>query len=357
MTRDARADVAFVSAAKDISANSSDESIEKTPLSQQQTKNEPKSVVNDERSAISRTLNLQTTVGAFLETIEVQVAIVLLIAFDVCCTALEIYLRDQHEMIRLHVLMETAATSKPNSTASSVPIATPSMALQVATRLMEPFTGFTVVFFLIELLVLIGAFQKQFFSHFGYVLDLGVVIGALVYEIYTQSKALRLLGVLRIWRVFRVKVYQLQLEKQAAEDSLKREIDSRGGLEKLLQGYKDEVETLKEALNIAAEAVAEVSISATNYHQYEDEDAPLPEDQSQGTGGEAVDPYSDYYDQQHYDAAGYESYYADPNAEAYSEPLDGEESRDAEAVVGPHLATTEAEKLTQDDEFEDAVEH
>lgn len=55
---------------------------------------------------------------------------------------------------------------------------------------------------------------------------------------------------------------QLGAEKLAAQESLRREYDSRGGLEKLLQSYKDEVETLKEALQIAAEAVAEAELRA-----------------------------------------------------------------------------------------------
>ncbi|KAF1333071.1 hypothetical protein FI667_g2941, partial [Globisporangium splendens] len=344
-TRDARADVAIVSAEKDQSVNSSADYTDKVRSPQQQTKNEPKSAVDGETSATSSTLNLQTAIGAFLETIEVQIAIALLVAFDICRTALEIHLRDQREMIRLYAPVESASASKSSSAVSSVPITTQSMALQVVMRLEESLTGFTVVLFLIELLVLIGASQKQFFSHFGCVLDLSVVLGALVYEIYTQSK----------------ESYRLQLEKQAAEDSLKREIDSRGGLEKLLQGYKGEIEVLKEALNIAAEAVAEASISATNYHQYGEEKALLqemPEDQNQGADGEATDPCSEYYDQQQYDTASCKYCYAEPNAEAYSEPSPGaEESRDAEAVLEPRLEPTEVDKLTQDDEFEDAMEY
>lgn len=132
-------------------------------------------------------LNLQVAVGEFLETIEVQLAIVFLIALDVCCTALEIHLHDQRDLMELRALADASETSTASS-ASAVPIASPSVLLVVATRLVESFTGFTIFFFLIEMLVLIAAFRKQFFTHFGYVLDLGVVLGALAFEICAQSK-------------------------------------------------------------------------------------------------------------------------------------------------------------------------
>lgn len=54
------------------------------------------------------------------------------------------------------------------------------------------------------------------------------------------------------------------MQKDAAHESLKREYESRAGLEQLLRGYKDEVVTLKEALQIAAQAVAEAAINESS---------------------------------------------------------------------------------------------
>jgi hypothetical protein len=56
------------------------------------------------------------------------------------------------------------------------------------------------------------------------------------------------------------------MEKLAAEESLKREYASRTGLERLLYDYKDEVATLKEALEIAAQAVAEAEMLNAQHH-------------------------------------------------------------------------------------------
>ncbi|GMF44167.1 unnamed protein product [Phytophthora fragariaefolia] len=50
------------------------------------------------------------------------------------------------------------------------------------------------------------------------------------------------------------------MQKDAAHESLKREYESRSGLEQLLRSYKDEIVTLKEALQIAAQAVAEATM-------------------------------------------------------------------------------------------------
>lgn len=54
------------------------------------------------------------------------------------------------------------------------------------------------------------------------------------------------------------------MQKDAAHESLKREYESRAGLEQLLRSYKDEIVTLKEALQIAAQAVAEATMTASS---------------------------------------------------------------------------------------------
>lgn len=133
-------------------------------------------------------LNLQIVAGDFLETIEMQLAIVFLIVFDVCCTALEMHLDDRHDLAKLQGIIDAGDSTSSHSTAK----ASQSMLLSVVTRLVESFTGFTIFFFLIEMTVLVAAFRKLFFAHLGYVLDLVVVVGAIAYEIYAQSKGEKL---------------------------------------------------------------------------------------------------------------------------------------------------------------------
>ncbi|ETI42620.1 hypothetical protein F442_12203 [Phytophthora nicotianae P10297] len=229
--------------------------------------------------------SLEGRLGAILETTEAQVVMILLIALDIGCTAVEIHLHDQLQLQQL--------------TTEDAPLL-----VRIATRLVESFTGFTLFLFLIELTVLLAAFRHKFFAHAGYILDLVVVSISLGVELYAQTKgristvfirilivvtrlvsAARLLGILRVWRVLRLirrlvdqeraahdttrqlleqeqlKLLHVRMQKDAAHESLKREYESRAGLEQLLRSYKDEIVTLKEALQIAAQAVAEATMA------------------------------------------------------------------------------------------------
>ncbi|KAE9017521.1 hypothetical protein PF010_g6780 [Phytophthora fragariae] len=230
--------------------------------------------VEGEADADDRLTSLEVRLGAVLETTEVQLTMVVLIALDVGCTALEMHLHDQQQLaLALQQLNGGASLDVGGS-----------VLVRIATRLVESFTGFTLFLFLIELAVLLAAFRRQFFAHAGYVLDMVVVGVSLAMELYAQSKAVRLLGILRVWRVLRLvrrlvdqeraahdgtrllleqeqlKLLHVRMQKDAAHESLKREYESRSGLEQLLRSYKDEIVTLKEALQIAAQAVAEATM-------------------------------------------------------------------------------------------------
>jgi len=91
---------------------------------------------------------------------------------------------------------------------------------------------------------------------------------------------IRLIGVFRAWRVVRLMGTMLAKKDQALDrvhdswqadqqllqeqrlevtrlgDALKREADSKKRVETMLKGYKDEIETLNEALKIAALDIA-----------------------------------------------------------------------------------------------------
>ncbi|GMF64952.1 unnamed protein product [Phytophthora lilii] len=246
--------------------------------------------------------SLESRLGSILETTEAQMAMIFLIALDVGCTALEMHLHDQQQLAA--ALQKLHRNDKDAGAGSEIAA---SLLVRVATRLVESFTGFTLFLFLIELAVLLAAFRRRFFAHAGYVLDLAVVSISLAVELSAQTKAVRLLGILRVWRVLRLvrrlvdqernahdatfqlleqeqlvrlssillvtlfaltmvtpqKLLHVRMQKDAAHESLKREYESRSGLEQLLRSYKDEIVTLKEALQIAAQAVAEFTMSET----------------------------------------------------------------------------------------------
>lgn len=155
------------------------------------------------------------------------------------------------------------------------------------------------------------------------------------------------------------------MEKTAAEQSLKREYESRDGLEKLLQGYKDEVDTLKEALNIAAEAVAEANMRDDAFASQEQQQVALvPEENSE----EASYYHYGYEDQAdgEYDYGGYaytahQEEFAGGAAIFEELPPAFEEQREAEGTEKAHSEALlqELESHGEEDfeeDFEDANE-
>ncbi|ETV91698.1 hypothetical protein H310_13767 [Aphanomyces invadans] len=192
-------------------------------------------------------------IGAFIEWRETQIVMISLVVLDVAAAATGLV---------LDLLTQTGVIVPP-----------------LLGQLLQSFGGFTLFVFLIELTALVWVFQLAFFTHVGYSIDFLVVLMSLSWELSRQSKGLRLLGVLRLWRVFRlVNTYLndersrhaatadlLDIEKRAVEaaalkvqvlnDALEKEYQAKATLNLALQEYKDEVDTLKEALTIAAMSI------------------------------------------------------------------------------------------------------
>ncbi|OQR90426.1 ubiquitin-specific protease [Thraustotheca clavata] len=213
------------------------------------------------------------SIGMFLESREVQLVMIGLITIDVV-TALMVGFLAQNESLE-----SSLATW-----------------MVVLNGLLQTMTGFTLMVFVLELVALCVVFQQDFFTHLGYGLDFITVGSSLAWELQYQSKALRVLGMFRYWRVFRfvhtllneevqkrIEINNL-LEKERLinqqqelnirlfKDSLEQEYSAKKQLNQTLQEYKDEIDTLKEALNIAAMAVAGRDIDE---YYFSDEDQEL----------------------------------------------------------------------------------
>lgn len=204
-------------------------------------------------------VSYSTTVGDFVEKFEVQLVVIVLIVLD--CAAVLAELAIEHGALG-------ARSPLLNSAAS----------------LLDSFTGFTIFFFLIEVGLVFFAFGERALSHFGYVLDTAVVVAALYWEVNMQTKTLHLLGALRVWRVVRLvnglvanaeaerdavaatlaevtaQLEQLETEVGRAQEALRREAEAKARVEKQVAGYKDQNETLHEALSIAAMNAAETTL-------------------------------------------------------------------------------------------------
>lgn len=157
--------------------------------------------------------------------------------------------------------------------------------IEIIPSLITSFLNFTLFGFSLELLSLGCAFGFSLFHHLGYILDI-IVLTTIVYnQFYDWSPyPLRFLMVFRMWRLFRlvhswVQLIQVQAEEYASklassrqiikqleknighmEDSMMKEKKVREGLERRLQTCREEIETLNEALQIAAKDVATLQL-------------------------------------------------------------------------------------------------
>merc|ERR1719331_167325 len=60
------------------------------------------------------------------------------------------------------------------------------------------------MFFTLEMLLLVFAFGPRLLGHFGYTFDL-ILVGVIFYlQVLFDAKAVRLAGVLRLWRLVRI---------------------------------------------------------------------------------------------------------------------------------------------------------
>lgn len=144
---------------------------------------------------------------------------------------------------------------------------------------------FALSFFVCEILVVILVFGRNTLTHFGYAVDL-LIIGIQLHSEHKLSRGAnfsRLLNLFRLWRLFRLFTSMVQSEKDRQSNELilldkvrdqlrvreievselKSEVDkereARDAIESMLSSYKDEVDTLNEALRIAAMDIADVA--------------------------------------------------------------------------------------------------
>ncbi len=216
-------------------------------------------------------------IGQISESDEVQLAIIFLIFFDLISSSGLLVLSDWSD-----------GSDEITST--------------FLCKFLHSVTIFTFFSFVLELVALILSFGvKKFFSHKGYTVDFCIILLCLLVEMHfstilsdkepyistannggmvTAGKEIRLLGFLRCWRIVRIvesTVKKAELEHQSIQSTLeeellkmedicksltlatekvKKETDARRQVEKMLRQYKEEVDVLNEALNLAAMDVA-----------------------------------------------------------------------------------------------------
>lgn len=243
------------------------------PSSQQTLRPQKRTNTIKKSSTATPFLNLSEMlkyIGQISESDEVQVAIIFLIFFDLISSSGLLVLSDWSD-----------GSDEITST--------------FLCKFLHSVTIFTFFSFVLELVALLLSFGvKKFFSHKGYTVDFGIILLCLLVEMHfsailsdkepnistannggmvTAGKEIRLLGFLRCWRIVRIvesTVKKAELEHQStleeellkmedicnsltlATEKVKKETDARRQVEKMLRQYKEEVDVLNEALNLAA---------------------------------------------------------------------------------------------------------
>jgi hypothetical protein len=159
-------------------------------------------------------------------------------------------------------------------------------------RLSQAFITFTSMFFVIEIVLSYIAFGLALLGHWGYALDSLVIFCQASWEYLGIGRETRVLNILRIWRLFRListlinsereqteqvsvrvniletEISQLQILMNDHKLEISKEQDARKAVEDMLVSYKEEVDTLNEALKIAAMDIAEVGQDDDNVDLY-----------------------------------------------------------------------------------------
>jgi hypothetical protein len=225
-------------------------------------------------------------VGEFLEIHHMQWIYVLIIVLDTFVALAEIIL--------------SCPTSPPTGLSEVNRI--------ILVRLFSSFGTFATLFFTMEIVAVVVVFGRSMITHWGYVLDVLTTFGQIYLEQNGYSKVGRVLNIVRFWRLVRllnsmvsiekdlhektksileareIEAKKLQLENASLSADIIKEKEARDAIEDMLVSYKEEVDTLNEALKIAAMDIAEVAQTEDDFALSEDGDESV-QGQGQGQGG------------------------------------------------------------------------
>lgn len=256
------------------------------------------------------------SIGEFLELHQMQIFVIVILVLDSFASFAEMYLKLTELSNENGNVSGIAGGKKASGTlaaildswssSESALISFFAMALkkylvdyieiQFILDCLRSFTSFTLFFFTLEVAALLIAFGVNVIGHYGYATDLFVVAIQLLLELRGNGKETRLLNIFRFWRVARLVNALVGVEKELHEETKEllqlkdvemkkvesesrriagefaKEKEARDAIEEMLQNYKNEVETLNEALKIAAMDIAEVAQADDDYFMSDDEE-------------------------------------------------------------------------------------
>lgn len=231
--------------------------------------------------------SLVESVGDFLEYHSMQVFYIILLVADTFAAFLELYyqyLALQSDSYALHL------------------------------KALKSFSKFTSMIFSIEIFLVYVAFGLSSLFHIGYLIDLVILCSQMYLEYHQYGCEIKILNIFRLWRPLRllnamilqekVKHIQLQEKIDTLQESiqkhqidfdnvkleLSKEKEAKNAVENMLLNYKEEVDTLNEALKIAAMDIADVGQNEEELFTSEDEEN--EEDMSASVGSKSKDTAS-----------------------------------------------------------------
>ena len=178
--------------------------------------------------------------------------------------------------------------------------------LETVIPLIKNFTAFTQIYFIVELVMILLSFGLSVLGHLGYTVDFVILAAQFYADLIGPGRENRVLNIFRLWRTYRLLVSLVNIEKEAHDESkalleeiesanrklemeksnieedFKREKEARRSVEAMLSDYKEEVDTLNEALKIAARDIAEVGEADDDLFLTDDE---LEGADADGSGG------------------------------------------------------------------------
>ena len=253
----------------------------------QEKKEKEKEADNKPRVAstiVSQLLSAISSAGDFLELHHMQALIIFVIVFDIFCC-----------------LAESCLINKLTSkfVAQFISVA------QLSTAL-KSFGGFANFLLTVEIIGVTIIFNKAVITHWGYMMDIVVTAVQIYFLRQGFPRECRLLHLFRFWRIIRLfnslvnvekelhdhtkaevdrcreENRRLVVEKDTLRVEVQREKEARVSIEETLQTYKEEVDTLNEALKIAAMDIAEVA-------QGDEEFAPSEDGEVDGSYNDELD--------------------------------------------------------------------
>lgn len=241
---------------------------------------------------------LTSSVGDFFETHQMQAFYIAMLYLETFVSFAEIFLESQPKyLVHLSFFKRSGYLLKA----------------------LKSFTAFTNFVFATEIIIIIAIFGIVTFGHLGYLTDMVVISAQIYLDSKGYGKETRLLNLLRFWRLARLFNSFIDIERNAHDETMKKlehseldtqkmvienaslksdiikEREARNSIEDMLLNYKEEVDTLNEALKIAAMDIAEVANGEGDdeYLQMSDVDDDEFDNDDHGLNGE--DDTSDHH--------------------------------------------------------------